>query len=157
VHRLGDDMVNFYLVEDGPELLLVDAGLPRHFPQLTRLLERLGRSLPDINPVLLNRGHLDHLGIAERVRRENGRRSGCTRQMRQLSNARHVQSDTSHTVVLTGDALVTSDGIAGAPARPSSTRASRTTPLKRWTRWRRWRAWTPKLSCPATANRSQAA
>ncbi len=44
VHRLGDDMVNFYLTEDGPELLLVDAGLPWHFPQLTRLLERLGRS-----------------------------------------------------------------------------------------------------------------
>jgi hypothetical protein len=41
----GDDMVNFYLVEDGPELLLVDAGLLRHFAQLTRLLERLGRSL----------------------------------------------------------------------------------------------------------------
>jgi glyoxylase-like metal-dependent hydrolase (beta-lactamase superfamily II) len=91
VHRLGDDMVNFYLVEDGPELLLVDAGLPRHFPQLTRLLERLGRALPDINAVLLTRGHVDHLGIAERVRRESGRRSGCTRQMRQLSNARHVQ------------------------------------------------------------------
>ena len=72
VHRLGDDMVNFYLVEDGPELLLVDAGLPRHFPQLTRLLERLGRSLPDINAVLLTHGHVDHLGIAERVRRESG-------------------------------------------------------------------------------------
>jgi hypothetical protein len=28
----GDDMVNFYLVEDGPELLPVDARLLRHFP-----------------------------------------------------------------------------------------------------------------------------
>jgi len=63
--------------------------------------------------MLHNRGHVDHLGIAERVRRESGRRSGCTRQMRHLSNGRHIQSETSHIVALTGDALVTGDGIAG--------------------------------------------
>lgn len=72
VHRLGDDTVSFYLIEDDQELLLVDAGLPRHFSQLTQLLERLGRSLPDIKAVLLTHGHVDHLGIAERVRRQSG-------------------------------------------------------------------------------------
>jgi hypothetical protein len=40
VHRLGDEMVSFYLIEDGRDLLLVDAGLPRHFAQLTRLWSR---------------------------------------------------------------------------------------------------------------------
>lgn len=72
VHRLGDDMVNFYLVEDGQDLLLVDAGFPRHFSQLTQLLERLGRFLPDIKAILITHGHVDHLGIAERVRSESG-------------------------------------------------------------------------------------
>jgi glyoxylase-like metal-dependent hydrolase (beta-lactamase superfamily II) len=72
VHRLGDDMVSFYVIEEGQDLLLVDAGLPRHFSQLTDLLERLGRSLPDINAVVLTHGHVDHLGIAERVRRQGG-------------------------------------------------------------------------------------
>jgi hypothetical protein len=42
VHRLGDDTVSFYLIEDGQELLLVDAGLPRHTAGVTEAV-RLAR------------------------------------------------------------------------------------------------------------------
>jgi glyoxylase-like metal-dependent hydrolase (beta-lactamase superfamily II) len=63
VERLGDDMVNFYLVEHPDGLLLVDAGLPGHLGQLRDHLARSGRSLRDIRAVLLTHGHLDHTGL----------------------------------------------------------------------------------------------
>jgi len=72
VHRLGDGAVSFYLLEEGSDLVLVDAGLPRHFDQLTGLLDRLGRSVQDTNAVLITHAHVDHLGIAERVRQLSG-------------------------------------------------------------------------------------
>ena len=67
VERLGDDMVNFYLVEHPDGLLLVDAGLPGHLRQLQDHLTRSGRSLRDIRAVLLTHGHLDHTGLVTDV------------------------------------------------------------------------------------------
>jgi glyoxylase-like metal-dependent hydrolase (beta-lactamase superfamily II) len=72
LHRLGDSVVNFYLLQEGQDLTLVDAGLPAHYGQLTALLASLGRSPRDIRAVLLTHAHLDHVGLAERVRREAG-------------------------------------------------------------------------------------
>jgi glyoxylase-like metal-dependent hydrolase (beta-lactamase superfamily II) len=70
VHRLGDSTVNFYVLQDGTDLTLVDTGLPAHYPQLTALLAGIGRSVRDIRAVLLTHARLDHLGLAERIRRE---------------------------------------------------------------------------------------
>ena len=67
VERLGDDMVNFYLVEHPDGLVLVDAGLPGHLGQLRNHLARSGRSLRDIRAVLLTHGHLDHTGLVTAV------------------------------------------------------------------------------------------
>ncbi|MEY9969365.1 glyoxylase-like metal-dependent hydrolase (beta-lactamase superfamily II) [Streptacidiphilus sp. MAP12-16] len=67
VERLGDDMVNFYLVDHPDGLLLVDAGLPGHLGQLQEHLTRSGRSLRDIRAVLLTHGHLDHTGLVAAV------------------------------------------------------------------------------------------
>ncbi|WP_354245177.1 MBL fold metallo-hydrolase [Arthrobacter sp. UYEF20] len=72
VYRLGDDAVSFYaLVEEG-EVTLVDAGLPIHYRQLTELLGGIGRSVQDVRAVLLTHAHLDHVGLAERLRQEAG-------------------------------------------------------------------------------------
>ncbi|WP_436535897.1 MBL fold metallo-hydrolase [Actinoplanes sp. HUAS TT8] len=64
VQRLGDDFVSFYLVDHPDGLVLVDAGLPGHLPQVREHLARSGRSLRDIRAVLLTHGHPDHTGLA---------------------------------------------------------------------------------------------
>lgn len=64
VDRLGDEIVNFYLVEEPDGLVLVDAGLPAHLKQLREHLAGSGRSLTDIRAVLLTHGHPDHTGLA---------------------------------------------------------------------------------------------
>jgi glyoxylase-like metal-dependent hydrolase (beta-lactamase superfamily II) len=70
VHRLGDGMVNFYLVEDPGGLVLIDAGLPGHWDALVTYLSGLGAAPGDIRAVLLTHAHPDHLGVAARLRAE---------------------------------------------------------------------------------------
>jgi glyoxylase-like metal-dependent hydrolase (beta-lactamase superfamily II) len=72
VHRLGSRLINYYLVEDGDALTLVDAGLPGFRPSLDSTLAALGRSLGEIRAVVRTHGHGDHVGIAEKVRMEAG-------------------------------------------------------------------------------------
>jgi glyoxylase-like metal-dependent hydrolase (beta-lactamase superfamily II) len=68
VHRLTQGVVNFYLIEEGGKLLLVDAGAPRDWELLVRTLSTLDRGLGDLEAVLLTHAHADHIGIAERAR-----------------------------------------------------------------------------------------
>lgn len=72
VHRLGDAVVNFYLLENEDGLVLVDAGLPGHYGQLKQAVAGLGWGLDDIKAVLITHGHPDHTGLAERIRKETG-------------------------------------------------------------------------------------
>jgi glyoxylase-like metal-dependent hydrolase (beta-lactamase superfamily II) len=68
IHRLGNELVNFYVVEDGARLALVDAGLPGFRRQLEAFLAERGRTLRDVAAVLLTHAHGDHVGVAEAVR-----------------------------------------------------------------------------------------
>ncbi len=74
VYRLGNELVNCYLLEDGNKLTLVDAGLPSFRGQLDAHLRWLGRTIADIDAVVLTHAHQDHVGMAERVRRDAGAR-----------------------------------------------------------------------------------
>lgn len=72
IHRIHDAFVNWYVAEGGGRLTIVDAGIPGSWRSLEDLLTRLGRSRADVAAVILTHAHLDHLGIAERARRELG-------------------------------------------------------------------------------------
>jgi glyoxylase-like metal-dependent hydrolase (beta-lactamase superfamily II) len=72
IHRIGNGLVNAYLLEEGGEITLVDAGLPGYWGQLPRGLAAMGRTLDDVRAVVLTHAHQDHIGCAERLRRERG-------------------------------------------------------------------------------------
>jgi glyoxylase-like metal-dependent hydrolase (beta-lactamase superfamily II) len=69
IHRLGG-VANFYLVEQPSGLTLVDAGTPGDWQLFLRTLNTLGRRLDDLDAVVLTHAHPDHVGFAERARRE---------------------------------------------------------------------------------------
>ena len=68
IRRLGREIVNSYLVEDGGSVVIVDAGAPSYWGELPAELAAMGRSLGDVRSVLLTHGHSDHIGFAETAR-----------------------------------------------------------------------------------------
>ncbi len=71
IHRLGTDpIVNSYLVDDGGEVTIIDAGMPGLYRELPNELAAMGRSLADVRALVLTHGHADHIGYAERLRQE---------------------------------------------------------------------------------------
>jgi glyoxylase-like metal-dependent hydrolase (beta-lactamase superfamily II) len=72
VHRVADAYTNWYLLEDGGRLTVVDAGVPTSWGSLHDALARLGFSAGDIDAVVLTHAHFDHVGFAERARTELG-------------------------------------------------------------------------------------
>jgi glyoxylase-like metal-dependent hydrolase (beta-lactamase superfamily II) len=72
LHRLGSGLVNSYLVEEAGLVTIIDAGLPGYWKDLPAELAAMGRSLDDVRAVVLTHGDTDHVGFAERLRRERG-------------------------------------------------------------------------------------
>lgn len=72
VYRCGSDRVNWYLLEADDELLVIDAGYPAHWEQLTERLAALGRDVSDVAACLLTHAHPDHIGFARRLREAAG-------------------------------------------------------------------------------------
>ncbi|WP_025132996.1 MBL fold metallo-hydrolase [Leucobacter sp. PH1c] len=72
LHRIGNDLVAAYLIVQAEGITVVDAGLPGHWGELLATLTELGRSPADLRGLILTHGDSDHLGFAERLRREHG-------------------------------------------------------------------------------------
>ena len=72
LHRIGNDIVAAYLVVTGDGVTVIDAGLAGHWRELTAELTTLGLTPADIRGLVLTHGDTDHIGFAERLRRDHG-------------------------------------------------------------------------------------
>ncbi len=72
LHRIGNDIVAAYFVVTPEGITVIDAGLPGHWDDLVDELSSIGRSLDDVRGLILTHGDSDHIGFAERLRREHG-------------------------------------------------------------------------------------
>lgn len=75
LHRLGSattDTVNSYLVVEGADVTLIDAGLPGDRRLLVAELDSLGLSLDSVRALLLTHGDSDHIGFAQWLWEQNG-------------------------------------------------------------------------------------
>ncbi|HEV7949460.1 MAG TPA: MBL fold metallo-hydrolase [Glaciihabitans sp.] len=72
LHRIGNDIVAVYLVDTPDGVTIIDAGLPGLWRELLAELKSMGRALSDVKGVILTHGDSDHVGFAERLRRETG-------------------------------------------------------------------------------------
>ena len=70
VFKFDSGPFNFYLIREGGRLTLVDAAFPGHYRVLRDGLASVGHTMQDIEAIILTHAHADHIGFAERVRKE---------------------------------------------------------------------------------------
>ncbi len=71
IHRIGSNsIVNAYLIEEAGEVTIIDAGVPGYYDDIPHELAAMGRSIGDVRALVLTHGHSDHIGFAERLRRD---------------------------------------------------------------------------------------
>lgn len=72
IHRAGTDIVNWYLLEEGGAVTIVDAGCPAYRSQLDGALAAIGRRIEDVEAIVLTHAHIDHVGFAQTLQDERG-------------------------------------------------------------------------------------
>ena len=72
VYRLGDRLVCWWMVVEKGAAVVVDAGLPRQYGQLERLLDALGLPVTAVEAVVATHGHIDHLACIPKIRAAAG-------------------------------------------------------------------------------------
>jgi glyoxylase-like metal-dependent hydrolase (beta-lactamase superfamily II) len=73
VHRLATRYWNWYLLEAGGRLTVLDAGLPGDWREFSSALSQVGHTPADVDAVLITHHHPDHAGNAERLRSHGAR------------------------------------------------------------------------------------
>ncbi len=70
VHQVTDSFTHWFILEEDGRLTIVDAGVPSSWDSLQSALGQLGRRATDVEALVLTHAHFDHVGFAERARRE---------------------------------------------------------------------------------------
>jgi glyoxylase-like metal-dependent hydrolase (beta-lactamase superfamily II) len=73
VYGLGDDFVNWYVVDDDGRLTAVDAGVPAYAKTLEADLRSIGRAPSDVAALVLTHSDADHTGIAPQLQEAGAR------------------------------------------------------------------------------------
>ena len=72
LHRIGNNIVAAYLVMTPEGVTVIDAALSGHWRELLTELASIGLTVDDLKGVILTLGDSDHVGFAERLRRDHG-------------------------------------------------------------------------------------
>lgn len=72
VYRLGAELVNWYVIEEGGKLTVVDAGNPDMYDQLPAAAAALDGNIGDVEAVVLTHAHADHLGSSKEIKETSG-------------------------------------------------------------------------------------
>lgn len=67
VYRLGTKGHNFYLLRDGDEVTMIDAGCSKEWSQLASALDSLGLTADAVSGVVATHSHADHFGLARQA------------------------------------------------------------------------------------------
>lgn len=74
VYRSVSGYVNAYVVDGDEGVTLIDTGTPGKLAKITQALARIGRSLEQVNAIVITHGHADHYGSAAAARAQSGAR-----------------------------------------------------------------------------------
>lgn len=72
VFHIRGTEVNWYLLEEGGELTLIDAGYPGDTAKVLASIEAIGRRPGDVRAVLLTHAHVDHMGAINHLHEAHG-------------------------------------------------------------------------------------
>jgi glyoxylase-like metal-dependent hydrolase (beta-lactamase superfamily II) len=73
IHNLGGKSVNYYLVEDDGEIILIDTGLPGNSSKIVDYVEKtLKRKPQDIKTIVITHSHFDHVGSLSKIKEITG-------------------------------------------------------------------------------------
>ena len=72
IFKFDSGPFNFYVIREAGRLTVVDAAFPGHYHVLRGGLASIGHTLKDLEAIILTHAHADHIGFAERVRKETG-------------------------------------------------------------------------------------
>lgn len=72
VHHFTNYKFNWYIVEDGGRLTVIDTGFAGHYQLFKASLRSMGRGVGDVEAILITHAHADHTGFAPRLSKETG-------------------------------------------------------------------------------------
>ncbi len=68
IYKLGNKVVNWYLIEAPSEIYIIDTGFAGFWKQFLECMSKINRNTNEVSAVLLTHAHIDHTGFAEIAR-----------------------------------------------------------------------------------------